>query len=415
MNSRLPVIASIAGKNYLPRARVLFTSLRQHHPELQFILLLSDPLEEEVEPGAEPFQLIQLSQLPALNTQQFCFRYDLRQRSSALKPYFLEYLLDQQHAAVLFLDPDMLVTAALTTLLEPLRNSPVLLTPHLLQAPTDALCIERELEILQAGIFNAGVVGVTESEEARRFLCWWKHRLERHSRDSVAEGMYYDQRWLDLVPSLFPATHILRDAGCNVAHWNLNERALSLHGQLVRINGEPCSLLHFSGYDPEQPERLSQHAQWLSPAADTPIRVLMAAYRQQLEEAGQALVRNCSPGREQFANGLLLVPVLRTLYASLNPAQWHADPFNCSAQSYFHWLMQPVDDLQPVMLQLWLQLHQLLPELQHRWPDALGTGRKAYAEWIKAEGWELYGLADFQRYQGSKSPASIDNTSKSRA
>jgi hypothetical protein len=402
MNGQALVIASIAGKNYLPRIRVLAASLREHHPDLQLMVLLSDQLAGDVDHADEPFQFVQLNQLQGLNAQQFCFRYDLRQRSSALKPYFLEYLLDQQHAAVLFLDPDMLVTAPLNTLLDSVRNNPILLTPHLLQPPADARCISRELEILQAGIFNAGVIGVSGCEQARHFLHWWKQRLEYHAKDSVAEGMYYDQRWLDLAPGLFPALHILRDPGCNVAHWNLNERRMSIHGQAVRVDGKTCSLVHFSGYDPQQPERLSQHAEWLNPAADAPVRALMAAYRQRLSEAEKSLADSWQPSWEQLANNLPLAPVLRTLYASLDPARWHADPFNCSEQSFFHWLMQPIDDRQPVVLQLWQQLHHLLPALHLRWPDALGSERQAYADWIKAEGWQFYGLSAWQQHLATK-------------
>lgn len=396
MSSKPLVVASIVAKNYLPRVRVLAASLREHHPELQLQVLLCDQLDGEIDPSNEPFQLVQPNVLELKNLQQFCFRYDLRQRCSALKPFFLEYLLDQQHAAVLFLDPDMLVTAPLTTLLEPLANMPILLTPHLLHATGDAQCLQREMEILRAGIFNAGVIGVAESSVARCFLTWWKQRLHCHTQDSIAEGMYYDQRWLDLVPSLFRPVHIVRDAGCNVAHWNLNERMLSLHGSDPQIAGLTCRLMHFSGYDPAQPERLSQHADWTDSALDTPIRTLMMRYRQLLYSSGQVTAASWQPAWEHFANGLPVAACVRRLYASHNPAKWDPDPFGCTPASFFQWLMQPVDAKNPVITRLWQQLHGQCPELLQRWPDALGQDRQGFATWINMEGWQQYGVAPYQ-------------------
>ena len=86
----------------------------------------------------------------------------------------------------------------------------------------------RELNILQSGVYNGGFVGVSEHEPARRFLRWWADRLQTHCRHHVPEGMHYDQRWLDLVPTLFEDVHIVGDEGCNVAHWNLPERGPTL-------------------------------------------------------------------------------------------------------------------------------------------------------------------------------------------
>ncbi|MES2819288.1 MAG: hypothetical protein V4812_09935 [Pseudomonadota bacterium] len=392
MSSNPLVIASIAAKNYLPRVRAMAHSLRAHHPRLHVQVLLSDQLNGEIEQEHEPFELVQLAELGLVEEQQFCFRYDLKQRSSALKPFYLDYLLDQGYGSVLFLDPDMLITASLTPLLEPLASNAIMLTPHLLRAAEGDRRVERELEILRAGVFNAGVIGVTESASARRFLGWWKERLSRHARDSVEEGMYYDQRWLDLVPSLFTEVHIVRDPGCNIAHWNLTERKLSSEGDALSVEGQPCRLVHFSGYDPGNPETISGHADWYSATADDPLRALMACYRESLLVFGQEEALTWVPAWEHFANGCAVKPLMRELYATGDSAQWSADPFACDAQSFFAWLVQPVDERSPTILRVWDCLLRRYPHLQALWPDHLGEDRASFNHWIHAEGLQQFGF-----------------------
>lgn len=387
------IVASIAAKNYLPRVRVLAASLREQHPELQLQVLLSDQLDGEFEAADEPYRLLQLSELGLVAQQQFCFRYDIKQRSSALKPFFLEYLLNQGHRAVLFLDPDMLVTGQLSSLLTPLEHCPILLTPHLLQAASGSQGFRRELEILQAGIFNAGVIGVSDCAVSRRFLSWWKQRLQRHTQDSVAEGMYYDQRWLDFVPGLFPAVHIVRDPGCNVAHWNLSERTLSVDNETLQVDGQLCRLVHFSGYNPSTPESLSHHAHWITPAEHDPIRRLMAEYQQLLCTAGQEQANAWRPAWEHFANGVPIARILREIYATGSGDERFDDPFACGKQSFFSWLRQPVDRQQPLISHLWDALIRLRPQLQTRWPDHLGKDRAGFFAWVVAEGWQEYAIA----------------------
>lgn len=397
MSDRRLVVASIAAKNYVPRVRVLAASLHQYHPELALQVLLSDRLDGEIVPGNEPYSLVQLSDLGLVDEQQFCFRHDLRGRASALKPLYLEYLLNHGYSAVLFLDPDTLVTAPLDPLLDPLQSGSIVLTPHLLHPPGDAQGVQRELEILRAGVFNAGVVGVSESAEASTFLAWWKQRLDRHSQDSVAEGMYYDQRWLDFVPGLFPSVHIVRDAGCNVAHWNLNERPLDLEGGGIRIDGRLCRLMHFSGHRHAVPDRLTTHADWVSSTGTVEIRVLTATYRRLLSQAGEAAAATWRPAWEHLDNGLSVPPVVRAIYAASDPGEWAADPFRCGEHSFFDWLVRDADGQEPVITNLWHRLWNIRAEFQARWPEPLGHSRAAFAAWIEAEGRSQYDVQDYQR------------------
>ena len=129
----------------------------------------------------------------------------------------------------------------------------IVLTPHTLEAlPSDGY-EPSELTILGSGTYNLGFIAV--GRDAFGFLDWWADHLRRDGLISKDEGMFVDQRWIDLAPSLFDV-HIVRDAGWNVAYWNLAQRPITRFGNRLEAAGRPLRFFHYSGFDPDRP-RLS--------------------------------------------------------------------------------------------------------------------------------------------------------------
>ena len=50
--------ATIAAKSFLPYARVVAASFREHHPGVPFFVLLADEVDGCFDPTAEPFELL---------------------------------------------------------------------------------------------------------------------------------------------------------------------------------------------------------------------------------------------------------------------------------------------------------------------------------------------------------------------
>jgi len=229
--------ATIVARNYLPHARVLSNSFRHHHPDIPFFVLIVD---------GEPDDFAQIGLRDVFQPPH---NFSLKQRAVAAKPFLLQHLLDRGFDRCLFIDPDMLVLAPLTALLEHVEQHSVVLTPHLVTPPRDEQRIAREQNILLSGVYNGGLIGISDRPPAREFLKWWGDRVLEECENDVARGVYYDQRWLDLAPVFFRDVSILRDPAYNVAYWNLPERDL-----------DNVALFHFSGFDPSKPERMTRYA-----------------------------------------------------------------------------------------------------------------------------------------------------------
>jgi hypothetical protein len=173
--------------------------------------------------------------------------------ATAIKPFLLRKLL-AEYDAVIYLDPDVLVLAPLDDVTEALRRADVLLTPHQ-TAPdvADDDIIANEICTLQHGVYNLGFIAVARRGDGPRMADWWAQRTYRYCRADIPNGVFTDQRWIDLVPAFFDRVEVLRSPGLNVAPWNLSTRRVTEHGAVLLANGEPVRFFHFSQVDVPRP------------------------------------------------------------------------------------------------------------------------------------------------------------------
>ncbi|MEI2703302.1 MAG: glycosyltransferase [Baekduia sp.] len=254
-------VCTIVAKNYVAFARVLATSLREQHPDSTLTVLVLDDYDGFIDPDAEPFELITPFEIGCEAFPEMADRYSVLELSTAVKPWLLETLLDRDgYDHAIYLDPDIQVVGSLDPIAEAAERHGVALTPHTLSPiPRDGR-YPQEQSLLVAGAYNLGFIALGDRPAARELLEWWQHRLERDCVVDVANGLFVDQKWIDLVPGLWPGTHLLTDPGCNVAYWNYHERELGVSEDGgVTVNGSPGRFLHFSGYDPLRPRLLSKY------------------------------------------------------------------------------------------------------------------------------------------------------------
>jgi hypothetical protein len=388
---------TIAAKSTLASARVVAESFREHHPGVPFFVLLADEVDGYFDPAQEPYELLFLQDLDVPEPARFRFGLAQQPLSYAATPYLIEKLLNLGYDAVLFIKQESLVLDDLASTLSTLAEGGIALTPHLLAPLEGSEAEERELNILLSGVFNVGFVGVVAGGASRRFLSWWQDRVYRHCRHAVADGMHYEQRWLDLAPGYFESVRVVRDPGINVAHWNLPERHVSVTGEAVAVDGHPCRLFRFSGFDPDRPEFATRYSPRLRMSTLGDARIVFDRYRDALLNAGWAETRAWPYAFECFDNGVPIPDVARDIYAELDDVARFGDPFVTNGEdSFFHWLREPVEG-QEGPSRLWYAVYERRPDLQSALPAVFGRDRGRFRRWTVSAGASEHGIPEALR------------------
>ena len=242
-----------AAFNYIPKVRMLFQSLRKHHPEFVLHLALADKMHPEIDFSAEPFdEIMPLADLGIPSATGWAFCHRIVELATAIKPFALQKLLARDDCEkVLYMDPDTVAFSRLDDILAALDKDSLVLTPHL-TSPEQTLegVMDNEISCLKHGIYNLGFIGVKADDEGKRFAKWWGDRIYQFCRDDIKNGLFTDQRWIDLVPAFFNGVHIMKSGRHNVATWNLRSRAFKgSMAQGFTVNGEPLGFYHFTGFD----------------------------------------------------------------------------------------------------------------------------------------------------------------------
>ena len=134
------------------------------------------------------------------------FRYDVMELNTAVKPFVLAHLLFERGIdRVLYLDPDILVLSTLDPVFRELDACSIVLTPHATRPYQDAKQPD-EISLLRTGAYNLGFIGVAKTEESRAMLNWWQERCREHCVVQPEDGLFVDQKWIDLVPGFHPGT-----------------------------------------------------------------------------------------------------------------------------------------------------------------------------------------------------------------
>jgi hypothetical protein len=335
-----PAICTIIARNYLAYARALVKSLRRFHPDLAVYVLFVDDPAGFVDPAREDFEVLDLGVLDLPLRQEFLFRYDVMELSTAVKPYLLQWLFARGHGKVLYLDPDIWVFRPLGDLFLWLEQDDVLLIPHLTGPLGDGRYPD-ERDILMSGTYNLGFLGIAKAPQVDGLLAWWADRCELYCVSDITHGMFVDQRWMDLTPGLVDKTRIVRHPGYDVAYWNINHRVLSGPPEAPLANGEPVHFYHWSGFDPRKPTALSKHQNRYLVIETQPLLSMARAYAAELLGAGHLASLAWPYGHGAFKDGHPISREMRELFRE-QPKGRFPDPFDpAGTESFVEWAVTP--------------------------------------------------------------------------
>ncbi len=392
---------TIVSKNYLPFARVLARSFLEHHPRSRVFVCLVDQIDGCFDPADEPFEVITADRLGIERFEDFSFKYTILELNTAVKPAFLRHLFAHHGAEkLIYFDPDIQVMDRLVELSAVLDEHTVALTPHL-DTPIDDEYLPGETHILQAGAYNLGFIALSGAAAAKPLLDWWHRRVYDRCVVDIPKGLFVDQKWIDLVPSLFSGVHLLKDPGYNVAYWNLHGRTVTLEDApgaegRARVNGRPLRFFHFSGFDPHDVERVSKHQNRFRLGDIGQAKELYLAYRERLLAAGWRETRGWAYAYDRFADGTRVPDIARSFYRSQGPSRLRfGDPFATGEGSFFEWMREGAKGRgEGGLSRLLHHLYRSRDDLIEGYPDPFGRDRLRLGEWLLEAGPAEYRLDD---------------------
>jgi GT2 family glycosyltransferase/glycosyltransferase involved in cell wall biosynthesis len=383
---------TIISRNYLGQARVLASSYLTHHPDGRFYLLIVDGLPEGVEIDPR-IKLVRLSELPLDNLGDMCFKYDVVELATAVKPALLMLLtVHHREQRVMYIDPDIRIARPMTEVFDALDHADIVLTPHLnAPIPLDGRT-PREQDILISGAYNLGFIALRQSSESARLLEWWRERLDDLCRVDPTNGLMVDQRWIDLVPSLFPSSFILRDDTYNVAYWNLHARHIERSDDGYTCNGRPLAMFHFSGYNPERPDVISKHQNRTALIEGSALRSLFDAYGQSMLDAGFLECKQLGYGLASFDNGIGLHSIFRRLYHDLaEDRRRFGDPLAAGGDHSFYAWATTQDPGRRNLSPFLEMAYRLRYDIQVAFPDVGAADRTGFLAWAVGQGASEFG------------------------
>lgn len=277
----MQIAFTLCSNNYLASARVLGISFLKFHKEIRFIIGLVDKKSPQIDYSTfENIEIIPVEQLNIPDFDKLVDKFNIIELNTTVKPYyFTKFFFEEGADGVIYLDPDIQVFNRMTEVLDSMNTNMITLTPHLL-SPIDDEYGPNDYHILRGGIFNLGFIALSKFQQLKFFLNWWTDRCIKYGFRNDNAGLFYDQIWMNYVPTFFDSYYILKHPGYNMANWNLHERFLTLSdkGNWVVNDSYALVFYHFSHYNIEKPDVISSYNSRFSFANRKDIKPLFDEY-----------------------------------------------------------------------------------------------------------------------------------------
>ncbi|TDB29243.1 hypothetical protein ATCM_17225 [Stenotrophomonas sp. ATCM1_4] len=298
----------------------LADSLKRHNPKAIFVLCLVEREVPKLASDFEHFDHVVLAKDAGWeNFDSFMFRHSIVEASTAVKPRFMQYLMERftESGKFVYLDPDVLVYGEFVELEALLDKHSIVVAPHLLRPGN----VDMEISSLAHGSYNLGFLAVSRSANSEKFVGWWAERLFLFCYDDKVRGIFTDQKWIDLAPSFFDV-HILKHHGYDFATWSLLGSDLREQDGAYVVNGDPLRFIHFSGLDSGTIEKAI--GWWLEDGNKGVFCKLFEEYKSTLDRFGQKEYGRLPWSYNAYGSGAPIKKSVRVLYR--DPALWSSIP-----------------------------------------------------------------------------------------
>lgn len=328
----MDVIFTIVSRNYAAQAATLMESLAAVEPNVRRVVVATDGPNPHLAGRAE---VIEAQDLGA-PLKSMSVYYDALELNTAVKPFVFKTLLTQPGVtSATYLDPDIFVFRPLDAVRAGLAEAQLVLTPHTTR-PLLGDASPGDRDLLRAGVYNLGFASMRREARPLALLDWWAERCRFDCRVDLENGLFTDQKWMDLSPGFVDSVSLIRDPGVNLAYWNLDGRALERRTDGWTVDGRPVTFFHYSGFDPRRPRTLSKHQNRVQVEPASPLAELLEDYAQAMLRNGHDQSSPIPYAHSRFACGRTVSPVMRrTALAAARRGLEFADGLDEAVSTWF--------------------------------------------------------------------------------
>jgi glycosyltransferase involved in cell wall biosynthesis len=309
---------TICSSNYLAYALTLRRSvIDAYGKETDFRIILADELNSDITRLLGEVKVHQACDLGIEAFYDMAFRYTIVELNTAIKADCFIWFFSKTNASrIVYFDPDILVFRRLEqvdALLD--KGADVVVTPHITHPLEDELFPDDQRH-LQTGIYNLGFCAFRRTDASISFIEWWARKLKRGCRVDLANGVFVDQKYLDLLTCFVEHAAVLRHPGYNVAYWNLPHRIVTFGRDTWWVNGLPLYFFHFSGIEPGKPDLFSKHQnRYASTEEIGDAKMLVSRYIDLLFRNSHASFRNARYKYSYMSSGVTITDEMRRIYS----------------------------------------------------------------------------------------------------
>lgn len=326
-------VFTISSINYFGQAKTLLDSLEKTNPEWDRFFALVDEKNEDIVEASKGIEIIEMSQLGINDLEEMKFRYDVMELNTAIKPFVFLYLF-KQYDRVVYLDPDICVYKEMKEINNAFDEGyHFVLTPHFTGYWKEDGKHPDEPDIMRAGIYNFGFFAAAKCDDSIEVISWWADKLRFLCVNRQTEGIFVDQKWMDLLPARHDKVFILRHNGYNTAYWNLQHRKCECIEGEYYFNGDPLVFFHFSGFNPEKRSSISKHQNRLKMTEIGEAARIFDDYAERCLKNGYSQWRKYPYSYNHFADGTKIPDIFRYLYRDEKAIEQMIDgrnPFECN-------------------------------------------------------------------------------------
>lgn len=203
---------TVVANHNIPKARFLCSLIKEIYPAWSVYLVLTEPLDNHYNKNDQGFTIIRYDELGVNPLESWLFMHNEEETKRAFKVFSLIYIMKKiKPKKIIYFDlfPKSALLEKITT---SLNEYSLCFIPKMMKPDKEKTSVvEHEIKLLREGSFDCRIFGIRNDDQGKRFADWWKQRINTHCYQNDERGIYFEEKWCNLVPAIFDNVCIIGD------------------------------------------------------------------------------------------------------------------------------------------------------------------------------------------------------------